>query len=304
MQSLLMIRTTADKRTLRRALRGRVEPCVIGEAPDVTRVHIALLPSADMGRRLNRRAMRKLEGLIQDAGILFAMAPGVKRDTAFGLLRLGVTLLDPEGVRQYLTAAALERWFGLLGRDTVSELTMCIQGAGSRWGPHWIWRLSGWVRHLTVTGSEDKLAGLQREMLARDGTVLQIGGSTRADIRIVLEGDAMPGDELMLLDARPMSAEIIPRAIRCGWPALPAPDPRLRTMEHLLAGLYHTCGHRLFTACTRPRVSLPDMEDILAGVPIKGFLVGDTVLTFDRMRVQHYQAWQVLAQRRRLRAGF
>jgi hypothetical protein len=304
MQPLLMIRTTADKRTLRRAWRGRVEPCVIGEAPDVTRVHIALLPSADMGRRLNRRAMRKLEGLIRDGGVLFAMAPGVKRDTAFGLLRLGVTLLDPEGVHQYLTAAALERWLGLLGRDTVSELTVCVQGAGSRWGSLWICLLSGWVRYLTVTGPEDKLAGLQREMLASDGTVLQIGGSTRADIRIVLEGDVLPGDERMLVDARPMGVGIIPRAIRCGWPALPVPDPRLRTMESLLVGLYHTHGHRLFTAYTPPRVSRPDMGDILAGVPLKGFLVGDNILTFDRMRVQQYQAWQVLAQKRRLRAGF
>lgn len=308
MQSILLIRQAPDKRRLRRSLRGKPKPYVIGDEGAATYVYIVYIPDGHIwGLRLARRAWERIERLVRDEGILFALAPHLeRRGLSHRLYALGVTLLDGEGVRQYLLIAAMEKWFSLLGREAASEIIACVQGAGTRWGPLWVSFLSGWVRCLAVIGSGAGIEHLQREMLSRDGTVLTVGAPGRADIRVILEA-GKPADQRMLIDARPIPEGLIPGAIHCGWPAGPAsPAGELDPMESLLAGLYHSAGRRFFAACKPLRHirNGADIEGVLhkAGVRIKGFLAGDTVITFDRMRHQFYQEWtQSLADRQKTR---
>ena len=136
MQFLLLIRPAPDKRALRRSLRGRPPSVLIGSEETGTRVCPVRLPIAeDMGVRLVRRAWRRIEELARERGILFGLAPDMDRNAiATGLYARGVTLLDAEGVRQYLTIAAMDRLFTMLGRETVAEITASVEDADTRWG--------------------------------------------------------------------------------------------------------------------------------------------------------------------------
>lgn len=305
MQSLLLIRPAPDKRSLRRSLRGKPPSAVIGGEESGTRVYpVRLPPSEDWGARLTRRAWRRIAGLAQDPGIQFALAPDMDRKAiATGLYARGIVLLTEEGVRQYLTLAAMERLFGLLGRETVAEITASVEDADSRWGAMWVSFLSGWVRCITVSGRGERLERMQRETLARDGTVLAVGRGSPADIRILLGGSTVPGDQRLLIDGRP-DGGYIPGSVYSGWPAVPGPDMRdmLTLWERTLAGVYHVMGHRFFSACAPPRDSLRggDMGGLFAkaGIPVKGFLTDDTVMTFDRMRYRYFEEWRALAESR------
>lgn len=298
MQPILLIRQASTRRQLRRFVRSRQRPVSAGEeGKDETRIFTALIPGTDWGLRISRRAWERTEMLIREEGILFALAPYLeRRDLSYRLYAVGVTLLDGEGVRQFLTIAAMERWFSLLGPETVAEMTACVEDAGTKWGPAWVSFLSRWVRSLTVTGPREVLELLQQEMLVRDGTVLAIGRPDAADIRVMLGmGDA--GDARMLIDGRPAYTGAIPGAIRSGWPGIPIAEGDFDPLEGILLGLYHRCGHRFFADCVRTR---RDASETLAdsGVLLRGFLAGGTVLTFDRMRVQFYGEWRSLAEKR------
>jgi len=308
--SLLLIRPAPDKRALRRSLRKKPLSALVGEEASGTRVYLAWLPgSSDAGTRLTRRVWRRIDQLAQEWGILFALAPGMdRRDISAHLYVRGITLLDPEGVRQYLTLVAVERWLSLLGRETAAEMHACVEDADSRWGPLWVRLLSGWVRYVTVSGRGERLEKLQREMLVRDGTVLAIGGQGSADIRVLLGNAGAYGDERILVDARPACGERIPDALRYGWPAVPEPEPRdmLSLEERILIGLYHALGHRFFSACV-PSVGIANKREpgallAKAGIQVKGFLTDTTGITFDRMRYQFLDDWsQTMADRRKSR---
>ena len=309
MQSLLLIRPAPDKRALRRSLRGKPPSVLIGEEETGTRVYPVRLPlSGDMGARLTRRAWRRIEELIRERGILFGLAPGMDRKAgAAGLCARGITLMDAGGVRQYLTIAAMDRLFTILGRETVAEITASVEDADTRWGALWVSFLSGWVRCLTVSGRGERLEKLQHEMLAQDGTVLAIGRQCPADIRIVLGAEGLTGDERMLIDGRSVYGGFLPGALYCGWPAVPATDggDTLSPWEHTLTGIYHALGQRFFSACTPPRNSpgKPDIGSFVkkSGLQVKGFLTGDTVVTFDRIRYQFLEEWQSLAESRNIK---
>ena len=300
MQSLLLIRSAPDKRALRRSLRGKPLSTTIGADETGTRIYPVYLPvSEDMGPRLTRRTWRRIEGLARDRGIMHALAPGTDRKViSTGLYARGITLLDAGGVRQYLTVAAVDRLFHILGRETVAEISACVEAADSRWGPMWVSFLSEWVRDLTVSGRGERLERLQREMLARDGTVLAIGRQDYSDIRILLGSEAVHGDERILIDGRPVYMACILGALYCGWPAVPEPagQDMLTLWERTLAGIYHNCGRRFFSACTPPRDSRSsqDVGGLLkkAGIQVKGFLTDTTGITLDRMRYQFLESWK------------
>ena len=298
MQSLLLIRPAPDKRALRRSLRGKPPSVLIGEEAAGTRIYPVLLPVEDMGVRLARRAWGRIEGLARERGILFGLAPDMdRRAIANGVFARGITLLDTEGVRQYLTIAAMELLFHILGRETVAEIKASVEDADTRWGALWVSFLSGWVRCLTVSGRGEGLDRLQQETLSRDGTVLTVGRRSPADIRIVLSADTLTGDERIVIDGRPAYGGFLPGALYCGWPAVPEPGEggMLSLWERTLAGVYHTLGHRFFSTCKPPRDSgvKPDITSTLkkAGIQVKGFLTDTTVVTFDRIRYQFFEKW-------------
>ncbi len=299
MQSLLLIRPAPDKRALRRSLRGRPPSVLIGEEQTGVRVYPVRHPGIeDMGKRLSRRVWRRIEELARDRGILFALAPDMDRDAiAMGLYARSITLLDETGVRQYLAIAALKRLFHILGRETVAEINASVEDADTRWGYLWVSFLSGWVRCLTVSGRGERLDRLQQEMLARDGTVLAVGRRCPADLRILLGAEALTGDERILIDGRGIHGRFLPGALYCGWPAVAEADTpdMLNLWEHALAGIYHTMGHRFFSACAPPRESrsIPDIAAMLKkkSVQVRGFLTDTTGITFDRMRYQFFEKW-------------
>lgn len=305
MQSLLLIRPAQDKRALRRSLRGKPPSVLLGEEETGTRVYPVLLPMEDMGVRLTRRAWHRIEELARERGILFGLAPDMDRRTiANGVFARGVNLLDVEGARQYLTIAAVEGVFHILGRETVAEIRASVEDADTRWGELWVSFLSGWVRCLTVSGRGEPIERLQQEMLSRDGTVLAIGRRSPADIRIVLAEAALTGEERIVIDGRPAHGGFLPGALYCGWPAVPFPGEgdALSPWERTLAGVYHVLGHRFFSACAPPRDnrSRPDIGGLIkkSGLKVKGFLTDDGLITLDRMRYQFFEEWHALARNR------